>query len=205
MSKTKVFLCFVLIVAITGLAFGQPMPQKKAVKLTGAPKPGGLPFLYGMTATQKEEILSKMSGMPMIQLAKKAGLTAIRGKDITQYPKLTKSAANRMTLTDSPVGTDPNYYENEPTIAVKPTSPNIIAVACHHYAGSGPVDIGVYTSFDNGGTWSGPHFVPKRYPTDTLSDPVIRYAPNGRYLYASYMSIRADTSNELLPKNWTVQ
>ena len=95
-----------------------------------------------------------------------------------------------MNFADNPVAINPTLHENEPSIAVRPSNGNIVVAACHNYPINGVVEIGTYTSLDKGMTWSGPHYLPKRFSTDTLSDPVVRYAPNSAYVYACYMSIR---------------
>jgi len=190
---------FLLILMIVGLllswSFGGPAPDKKMVKMTAPVKRAGIPFLSGKTQAQKEAIIAKMSGPLMFKLAKVHGITSILGKAVTQGPS-TKSPANRHTIADNPVGADPNLIENEPSIAVHPKKPNVMVSICHNYVSGGTVNIGTYTSLDSGATWGSPVLLPKRFPTDTLSDPVVRFAPNGSCVYASYLSIRYDGSSD---------
>ena len=167
-------------------------PEGRITKRMAAPSRTGNPFLYGKTPDRKEGLLARMSGNVMLLLAKKHGLTTIQGKNIPEEAAPSRPSISPKALSDSPVGTDPSVQNNEPSIAVRPNNQNIVVVASHYYP-PGPL-IATYTSFDRGDTWSGPYFLPKRFPSDFLSDPVIRYSPNSASLYACYMSIRGDVS-----------
>ncbi len=196
MKRLKTKASFIFVFVAIGLIFAPVVSgqgaELKTGKTTTPPNRNVLPFLTGKTNEQKAEILSRMSGPAMFRLAKIHGITTICGKNIEEKFSADKTESNRMNFADNPVATDPTLHENEPSIAVRPNNGNIIVAACHNYPVSGVVAIGTYTSVDKGMTWSGPHYLPKRFSTDTLSDPVVRYAPNSAYVYACYMSIRFD-------------
>ncbi len=65
MIKPKALVCFFLIVAVAGLAFGQPAPEKKVGKITGAPKPGGAAKLVEELA-RTNPALAKMLFSPTL-------------------------------------------------------------------------------------------------------------------------------------------
>jgi hypothetical protein len=156
--------------------------------------PQGQPYLSNATLAKKQHDISRMSGRVMLMMAKRHGITQIQGKDIS-IPSVPPSKEDRihLLLADRPVGADPFIHENEPSIAVKPNNPNFL-VAASHLLGNPSGKCGAFRSLDGGATWSGPVLLPLRFATDFCSDPVVRYAPDGSFVYASYLSVRPELS-----------
>lgn len=178
-----------------GLFFLACLASHSAMAQESKPILEGQPFLNNASLKQTKRTLSMMSTVPAETLAEKMGITDIQAKDISRLERAGKPEPSLPGFADRAVGDDPAIHENEPSIAVKPNQPHII-IAVSHRIGAGPngITIGAFRSFDGGETWSEPIDLPTRFNTDTVSDPVVRWAPNGRYVYAAYMSIRSDSS-----------
>lgn len=136
-------------------------------------------------------ILPKLSGHVMLRLAERIGVTDIEGKAIL-HPERGQDRPPEGLLTDNPVSADATPYENEPSIALNPSHPLIVVAGMHYH----PADprCALFRSLDGGTTWSGPAFMPLRFPTDFCSDPVVRWSRDGVTAYFVYMSIRGDGS-----------
>lgn len=136
-------------------------------------------------------ILPKLSGHVMLRLAERIGVTDIQGKAILR-PERGQDRPPDAPTADNVVSGGSSPYENEPSIALNPTDPNIVVAGMHYH----PADdrCALFRSVDGGASWSGPTFMPLVISTDFCSDPVVRWSPNGATAYFAYMSIRGDQS-----------
>lgn len=164
------------------------------------------PFMDAFPREMMEDVMAKMGGSSMLIMADKYGVNRIKGKKILDTGERESQSPNdKKTLealtaeadgADQPVGTDPFLEENEPSINVSPTdSTKVVALTHHINAPPTGNTIGSYWSNDSGATWDGPSFVPFVIDGDFHSDPVIRYSPTGKVVYACYMSIRGATAD----------
>jgi hypothetical protein len=134
------------------------------------------------------QYLDKLSGGALMAVLQAKGVTeyTLAGKKITVPPR-----SEVVPTADTPVGVHPVIHENEPSITVNPTNPKFVVAASHAIPNP---RCAVFRSTDGGLTWSFVTFLPLLFPTDSCSDPVVRYSPNGAIVYAVYMSIRQDES-----------
>ncbi len=149
------------------------------------------PFLSEKSTKEKEKILSMMSTRPMLLLAEANGITTIDGKNIALssgggQSKNISSPASLTPLANRPVGADLFLHENEPSIAAKPDDTNIVVAASHAIPNK---ECKAFRSSDGGATWLSTN-LPLKQPGDFCSDPVVRWSPDGRKVYAAYISIR---------------
>jgi len=182
----KVLRVFIVVVALVGFSSAMLFSQAdapKAGKAKGRP-PAGQPFLSGLNAAEIENAISFLPPPLMARLAKQHGLTAVRGKNITQMAS-PKNAKERATYADRPVSAVDSAYETNASIAARPNNVNIVVAAFEErYGGYSWTS----TSLDKGETWSAPKKLPPRVASDYVYTPVIRYSPNSAYLYAVYVS-----------------
>jgi len=172
------------------------------------------PFLSEQPIQKKQNIISKMSGLPSLLLAQKNGLNEIQGKkiigfrtnvttiaaskNITQFTKENATAlagenetAFATRITDKAIDSNPVFNENEPSIAAHPTKTDLVLAVSHRYD-TGVVSCVVYRSTNTGATWRGPISLPLLHPGNQCSDPVIRWAPeDGSSPHDPNSSIRA--------------
>ena len=190
-NKKLIFGVLFLVVIFLGLNQMLPGQELAAKKSKSIPKLGK-PFLSDKTPAEIEEMISKLDGSTMFRLAKAYGITRVKGKDVTKASVPSKSASNRSFLSDRPVSADPTYWEMNPTIAVRPNKPDIIvaAVQDNYYESSW-----TQTSKDKGNTWYASKTLLPRFPGDITYRPIVRYSPNGTYVYVVYLSMRSDHSN----------
>lgn len=136
-----------------------------------------------------------MSGYPSLHLAELTGMTEMMGKPLGLPPGPPGSAKTKK-LTDVPIGTDPNAYENEPTVAANPVDKKKLVAGSHYYPDpqTGSNRCVAYYSHDRGKTWSAPIFMPHlaQNISNQCSDPVLAYAPDGSRVYYSYMDITGE-------------
>jgi hypothetical protein len=193
MKAWRVFIVFLALVGLgSALLFAQP-DTAKVVKRSGQP-PAGKPFLSDLTAAQIENVISILPPAMIQRLAKQKGLTTVQGKDITRL-RASKGGQQRALFVDRPVSADDAKIEYNATIAARPNNANIVVAAFESYDMNTEVWAScTATSKDKGETWSAPVKLPPRVATDYVYNPVIRYAPNSRSLYAVYISEDAFTS-----------
>ena len=167
----------------------QPPPAPRLRQVPAQP-----PVLTSERSKFLWRILPKIGSQVAFQkIARQLGLTQWRGKPLD--PPSRKAETQRVTL-DQPVDSF-DGSQNEPSIAVDPTDESIVVVFAHNEANfSGYVNAcSIYLSFDGGVTFFYADDAPLLNLTDTCSDPVVRYAPDGSVVYFNYMSIRDDASS----------
>jgi len=182
MKALKVFVVFVALVGFSSAMVFSQADAPKVEKKSGKP-PAGKPFLSDLTSAQIENVISVLPPGMISRLAKKNGLTSVRGKDITKS-RASKTGHERALFGDRPVSADDTAYEMNATIAARPNNVNIVVAAFENeYNGY----CYTATSTDKGETWSAPKKLPPRVASDYVWNPVIRYSPNSSYLYAVYI------------------
>ena len=190
-NKKLIFGVLFLVVIFLGLNQMLPGQELAAKKSNKVPKQGK-PFLSDKTPVEIEDMISRLSGSVMFRLAKAYGITHVKGKDISKASVPSKSASNRSFLSDRPVYADPIYYEMNPSIAVRPNKPDTIVAGVYdgYYEFSW-----TQTSKDKGNTWYVYKTLPPRFSGDYTFRPIVRYSPDGKYVYVVYLSERSDYSN----------
>jgi len=192
MMVGKKFVLSILLLIVIVLGLSQVLPgQSPLLHKTKAVPKHGKPFLADRTAAQIEDLIAKMTGGMMLRLAKAYGITWVKGKDVSKPSLPEKASSNRTFLGDRPVSADPSLSEMNPSLAVRPSSSDIIVSAYYDdFSGLSKTK----TSKDRGSTWSVTQTLPARLAGDHTMRPVVRYAPNSSYVYAVYLSVRSDLS-----------
>jgi len=157
----------------------------------------GKPFLTGK-ALAKQETIAKMSGNVMLHFAEQHGLGSIMGKQIGLNGN-PDGPESPLPGTDVIVGGDGAWHENEPSIAANSTNPDKMVVASHRFDGGSNDPCAVWHSVDGGDSWMGPVSLP--LTRDYCSDPVVRYSPDGKAVYALYMDIDDTTADIVVTKS----
>lgn len=189
----KIIVCIaVLMMLLNVIAIAEAASPSMPVQSQG--------IFSGKTTAQIENIISKMSEMPMIYFAKQNGITQIKGKKISDIIKGNVKPRSPKTQADSPMGTDPNFWENEPSISISPTNKNLVVGTSHKYDINFNVQCVTYRSTNGGATWSSPKNLPL-VPGTVCSDPVVRWSPDGSKVYASYLSYDSTNSYALVSRS----
>jgi hypothetical protein len=189
MNKVKITLALCMIILLSMAV----MAKQDTSPIVG--------FLDGKTKAQISNVIEKMSFKPSLDFAKKFGITKIHGKDITKMTG--KSTGSAKTYMDVGVGTDPTRFQDEPSVAYKPTSgAQTIIGASNDFGGTSTGACAAYRSSNAGQTWT-KSFLPVLFSGDICSDPIIRWAPDGSKVYATYISYNpgAGTSNIVVTKS----
>lgn len=135
-----------------------------------------------MTADTMKTFLPRLSSDAAAVVARKLGVNKLSGKFL-DYSKIAGL--------DNPVSVIGDVNENEPSMAVNPINEQIAVIFNHSYVGSSPSPCIAEVSYDGGDTWDYNNYVtlPLLGIGDSCSDPVVRYAPDGSYVYYIYMDI----------------
>ncbi len=136
-----------------------------------------------MTQDTLQSFLPKLSGSTARTLADSWGLSLFGGKNIDDV--------NKSEL-DNPVSVDSEFYENEPSMAVNPTNEQIVVVFNQYIDTSTDIISCLATSsYDGGDTFSYNDYVivPQLNAGNNCSNPVVRFSPDGQYVYYFYMNI----------------
>jgi hypothetical protein len=146
-----------------------------------------------------KDLLPKLSGDASNLIASKYKPTELEGKKIDWNVK----------ATDHIVAANSNVYENEPSMAVNPTNEQIVVVFTHYYNDSG-IDgaCQAMISYDGGETfdYNDYYFPPMPSGTGMCSDPVVRFSPDGAYVYYFYMDVydpgTGEVSDIIMQRAW---
>jgi hypothetical protein len=162
-----------------------PVPRSGSTEAKSVTDPEHAAFL-------KKTLPMLGSGYVAERMAASLGVLTIMGKrlDVPQK-KVDKARAGL----DTPVDTFPGF-QNEPSIAANPADESIVVAFAHNELNfSGLINAcSVYLSFNAGQSYFYAADVPMLFGTDFCSDPVVRFSPDGMYVYYSYLSIRGDVS-----------
>ncbi len=133
-----------------------------------------------MTAADMQRIFPYLSGGAQEVLAKKLGITSLMGKKID---------ISRATGLDNIVGAEDFTNENEPSMAVNPADESIVVAFFHNYPTN--AECLARVSYDGGNTFYKFDWVvlPLQAAGNTCSDPVVRFSPDGQYVYYIYMDV----------------
>jgi hypothetical protein len=140
-----------------------------------------------------------------LTIARNMGMKKFMGKTLPGRPAPNTSRSARLTngIDTNVTGDFYGWYgsQNEPSVAVGALNPDVVVAFSHNdWNISGYSNAcSVYLSFDGGQTFYYDSDVPLADPTNFCSDPVVRFSPDGLYVYLSYMDINstatADTVN----------
>ncbi len=205
--KSKVLVFFLLVVlAFTSLGAGQPQfagsewaplvrtrRDARRVRrahvqrtLTGPVPMSALDMPNEpMSVTTLKGLLPKMSTAPALSIAYRLGMYKLAGKKLDDPYRVGK-APNNM---DAIVSAEGKYWENEPSVAVNPLYPSIVVVFNHYYNSTSGGPCLATVSFDGGRTFNYNDYVspPLLSASGDCSDPVVRFSPDGQYVYYFYM------------------
>ena len=100
------------------------------------------------------------------------------------------------------IGTSPERDENEPTVAADPRDEDLLVAGSHSFDPATQINHCVaYASRNGGEAWSAPVEMRQLTPQSSCSDPVLAYAPDGRFVYYAYMDIKFSESVVGDPQN----
>ena len=191
-KRARVAIAAFVILFCGLVALSTAAQLKQATKISPTDRPVDI-SLSEWQAKLKRDIIPNMSGMVGLILAERLGMKEICGKPLGE----SKPSPRKHFTYNVPVSTEYGIYENEPSIAIDPTNDHYV-IALNHYAYSGTNYIVARTSYDGGGSfWESPvylPFSPNAGVDEFLSDPVVRYEPDGYYAVAAYISVRGDAS-----------
>lgn len=97
---------------------------------------------------------------------------------------------------DNPVSVDSAFSENSPSMAVNPTNEQIVVVFNSYIDDTGAISCLATSSFDGGDSFNYNDYVivPQLNTGDYCSNPVVRFSPDGLYVYYFYMNMFSSTS-----------
>lgn len=166
---------------------------RRAVAPSLRPKSEVQPRLSTERSKFLRRILPKVgSDVVFRKIAGELGVTEWHGKRL-DLPSQT-AESQRLAL-DQPVDSSLGS-QNTPSIAVDPSDESRVVVFAQNDANMSGYDnaCSIYLSDDAGLSFTYDWDVPLLNPTDTCAYPVVRYSPDGNYVYFSYLSIRDDAS-----------
>lgn len=140
-----------------------------------------------MTST----ILSKLTGDSALRVARTLGLNSLGGK---------KFSNGVQADLDNIVSASNVRNENEPSMAVNPQNEQIAVIFNHSYDDSLDDPCLATVSYNGGDTWDSNNRVtlPVLNGGDFCSDPVVRFSPDGAYVYYTYLNIAASVTTSQL-------
>lgn len=129
------------------------------------------------------DVLPKLSGDAANLLATKYQLPELEGKKIDWN--------NRQAGTDHIVAANNYVYENEPSMAVNPMNEQIVVVFTHYYNDTGVSgSCQAMISYDGGESFDyNDYYFPPMPNGGSCSDPVVRFSPDGFFVYYFYMDV----------------
>jgi hypothetical protein len=153
-----------------------------------------------MSADERQAFLTGIvpmlgSGFASEHFAKKLGMTSLMGKRLDTPTVRAKEPRSPRAGVDTYVsGGFYGWYgsQNEPSIAASPLDPNLVVAAAHNsYNFSGVSNAcSIYVSTDGGENYFYLDDTPlSTGVTNSCSDPVVRFSPDGYYFSISYMDI----------------
>ena len=145
-----------------------------------------------VSAVVREQLrarLERLSTMPMLQAARRLGVTTIQDKPLKRR-KAPRGNGPTRKLTDVPIGNQMTADENEPTITASPKQKKRLVAGYHYFTEAGGVRCQARRSTDGGRSWSSPVLMPQLTAESGCSDPVLAYSPDGRRVFYAYMDVK---------------